>query len=244
MKTQSRVLSFVFVMAICVPSAVISCGPDNGSTVTTAPSSSSTTLLSLLSSSASASASADAEPPDMPQRPAPFASAIGPVASGAASSDRENALISLFAGMSSAGRFPIVATDPSAEFDPALRARLQKAFPEGGVHGQKPLKVRLGEPAIGGPQSKDIVTRIVRQNIARIRACYQHASQSRPDLAGRVVVRFVVNTDGSVKDVGNGGSDLPDETVVKCVMNLFRGMMFPEGDKISTVTFPITFATE
>jgi hypothetical protein len=42
--------------------------------------------------------------------------------------------------------------------------------------------------------------------------------------------------------VGNGGSDLPDSSVVSCVISAFYGLSFPAPDGgIVSVVYPISF---
>jgi hypothetical protein len=53
----------------------------------------------------------------------------------------------------------------------------------------------------------------------------------------------VIGRDGSVSNVGNGGSDLPDSGMVSCVVRAYYGLQFPppEGG-IVTVVYPILFS--
>jgi hypothetical protein len=57
------------------------------------------------------------------------------------------------------------------------------------------------------------------------------------------VVRFVIDLDGNVSHVSNGGSDLPDFEAVKCIKQAYYRLCFPppEGD-IVTVVYPIMFS--
>jgi hypothetical protein len=53
----------------------------------------------------------------------------------------------------------------------------------------------------------------------------------------------VIGRDGSVSNVKNGGSDLPDNDVVSCVLGAYHGLSFPEPEGgIVTVVYPIQFA--
>ncbi|MDI1477034.1 AgmX/PglI C-terminal domain-containing protein [Polyangium sp. y55x31] len=88
----------------------------------------------------------------------------------------------------------------------------------------------------------EIIQRTVRQNFGRFRFCYEQGLRQNPNLQGRVAVRFVIGRDGSVSQVSNGGSDLPDQNTVSCVVRSFYGMSFPAPeDGIVTVTYPIMF---
>lgn len=114
-----------------------------------------------------------------------------------------------------------------------------------GTHRPVAPKIRLGTTTINGRLPPEIIQRIVRQNFGRFRACYEGALRNNPNLQGRVSVRFIIGRDGSVANVGNGGSDLPDPSVVSCVIRSFYGLSFPEPkDGIVSVTYPIVFSPE
>jgi hypothetical protein len=56
-------------------------------------------------------------------------------------------------------------------------------------------------------------------------------------------VRFVIGRDGAVSNVRNGDSDLPDAAVVRCVVQAYYGLSFPEPEGgIVTVVYPIMFS--
>ena len=113
----------------------------------------------------------------------------------------------------------------------------------GGSRSGKAPQVRVGATAISGRLPPEVIQRIVRQHLGRIRLCYENGLRSKPDLAGRVVVRFVIGQDGAVSSAADGGSELPDAAVVSCVVRASQALSFPapEGG-IVTVTYPFTFA--
>ncbi len=70
--------------------------------------------------------------------------------------------------------------------------------------------------------------------------CYEQGLGRHEGLEGRVAVRFVISRDGSVANAANGGSDLPDQGVVACVVQSFYGLSFPQPEAgIVTVVVPI-----
>jgi hypothetical protein len=107
----------------------------------------------------------------------------------------------------------------------------------------KEIKMRQSSTSVSGRIPPEVIQRIVRQNFGRFRACYETGLRNNPSLSGRVAVRFVVGRDGSVSNVGNGGSDLPDGGVVNCVVNSFRGLSFPAPEEgIVTVGYSLQFS--
>lgn len=104
-------------------------------------------------------------------------------------------------------------------------------------------KVRMGQTTVSGRLAPEVIQRIVRQNYGRFRLCYEQALASNPKLEGRVQVRFVIGRDGSVSNVSNAGSDIPDSAVVQCVLRNYYGLSFPQPEGgIVTVVYPIMFS--
>jgi hypothetical protein len=113
----------------------------------------------------------------------------------------------------------------------------------GGSHRTRAPQVRMGATQVSGRLPPEVIQRIVRQNYGRFRMCYEEGLARNPNLEGRVSVRFVIGRDGSVSNVANGGSDLPDNGVVQCVVRAYYGLSFPQPEGgIVTVVYPIMFA--
>lgn len=95
---------------------------------------------------------------------------------------------------------------------------------------------------LGGRLPAETIRRIVRQNHGSFRSCYEQGLGRNPSLEGRVSARFMIDRDGSVSNVANGGSDLPDSQVVDCVLRVYYRLSFPapEGGVVS-VTYPLNF---
>jgi hypothetical protein len=83
---------------------------------------------------------------------------------------------------------------------------------------------------VNGRIPAEVIQRIVRQNFGRFRACYDNGRRGLPDLRGRVAVRFIIDRSGSVSMVQDGGSDLPNQAVVGCVVRSFSGLSFPQPE--------------
>lgn len=113
----------------------------------------------------------------------------------------------------------------------------------GGSHATRAPKVRMGATTVSGRLPPEVIQRIVRQNYGRFRMCYEQGLSRNPNLEGRVSVRFVIGRDGSVSNVSNGGSDIPDSGVVGCVVSAYYGLSFPQPEGgIVTVVYPIMFS--
>jgi hypothetical protein len=112
--------------------------------------------------------------------------------------------------------------------------------PGRGGHVAKAPTVRNPSIQTNGRIPAEVIQRIVRQNFGRFRLCYEAGLRGNPSLGGRVATKFVIGRDGLVMQAQDGGSDLPDQKVVSCVVRSFNSLTFPapEGG-VATITYPI-----
>jgi hypothetical protein len=112
----------------------------------------------------------------------------------------------------------------------------------GGAHQTRAPSVRQGATQVNGRLPQEVIQRIVRQNFGRFRLCYENGMRTNPNLAGRVTVKFVIDRSGSVATAQDGGSEIPDQGVVACVVRGFGNLSFPQPEGgIVTVVYPIIF---
>lgn len=113
----------------------------------------------------------------------------------------------------------------------------------GGAHRTAAPMVRMGATEVSGRIPPEVIQRIVRQNFGRFRFCYENGLRNHPTLQGRVAVRFSILPTGAVSQAMDGGSDLPDRSVVACVVQAFTELSFPSPESGSvTVVYPIQFS--
>lgn len=101
--------------------------------------------------------------------------------------------------------------------------------------------------ATPGMLDRDRVAATIRARMPSLSACYQRASQQERHLAGRVSVRFVVDTNGRVRDVQtspvtHAGNPARMSDVARCVQSVFFGFVFdpPTGGAAAAV-LPLDF---
>ncbi|MFO0667856.1 MAG: AgmX/PglI C-terminal domain-containing protein [Polyangiaceae bacterium] len=112
----------------------------------------------------------------------------------------------------------------------------------GGAHQTRSPSIRQGATQVNGRLPPEVIQRIVRQNFGRFRLCYENGLRTNPNLQGRVAVRFIIDRSGAVSSASDGGSDIPDQGVVGCVVRGFNNLSFPQPEGgIVTVTYPIIF---
>lgn len=105
----------------------------------------------------------------------------------------------------------------------------------------------LGVPTVSGASfPPEVVGRIVRQSHGRFRLCYESGLRTRPDLAGRVSVKFVIDRSGAVSTAsGSSESTLPDQNVIGCIVRSFGVIAFPQPEKgIATVVYRMALTVE
>ena len=112
----------------------------------------------------------------------------------------------------------------------------------GGAHQTKSPTLRQGTTQVNGRLPPEVIQRIVRQNFGRFRLCYENGLRNNPTLSGRVSVKFVIDRSGAVSTAQDGGSELPDQGVISCVVRGFGNLSFPQPEGgIVTVVYPIIF---
>jgi hypothetical protein len=88
-----------------------------------------------------------------------------------------------------------------------------------------------------------VIRRVLRQHIADLRACYARGLATKPDLAGRLSLRFTIDPNGNAKDVLSVAPSPLDVDVTACVTRAVASMTFPQpqGGSI-TIVYPMELA--
>jgi hypothetical protein len=109
---------------------------------------------------------------------------------------------------------------------------------EGAIHSPSP-------PMILGSLDKNLVDQVVKRHMNQIRYCYQRELSRSPDIAGKVVVRFIIAGDGSVSKASINKTTLRGGGAVEgCLTRRFMNFVFPEpkNNGIVVVSYPFMFA--
>ena len=113
-------------------------------------------------------------------------------------------------------------------------------------HGAQPPE-RVDASTFTGKQVRgrlppEQIKAVVLENIAAFRDCYENARRTNPTLQGKVTVKFEIDPDGIVRRSADVRSDLPDASVVECVVVAYRTLRFPAPSSgVVTVYFPLIF---
>lgn len=91
-----------------------------------------------------------------------------------------------------------------------------------------------------GSLSKEVIRRIINRHLNEVRYCYEQALTRRPDLQGRVAVKFIIAPTGAVQTAMRASSTVANPQLEGCIVNAVRRWIFPapEGGGIVAVTYP------
>ncbi|MDB5218754.1 MAG: putative abductin-like protein [Myxococcaceae bacterium] len=95
---------------------------------------------------------------------------------------------------------------------------------------------------VRGRLAPERIRSVVVEHLEVFGKCYEDGRRTNPKLQGKVTVKFEIDQDGTVTKSADARSDLPDEAVVKCVVDAYRTLRFPRPDAgVVTVYFPLIF---
>lgn len=101
-----------------------------------------------------------------------------------------------------------------------------------------------GDPIILGSLDKSLIDAVIKQNMRNIRTCYEAGLTRRPELAGKVTIKFVIAADGTVSSATVKSTTLGDPPTEECLTNTFLSFQFPQpkGGGIVIVSYPFVFS--
>ncbi|MFW5875371.1 MAG: AgmX/PglI C-terminal domain-containing protein [Myxococcota bacterium] len=112
----------------------------------------------------------------------------------------------------------------------------------GGFKGRKASvpKIRSGSSEVRGSLSKEVIRRVIRRHINEVRFCYEQQLNQRPDLKGRVTVKFIISPTGAVQSSVVSDTTLGAPPAENCIAQAVRRWNFPapEGGGIVVVNYP------
>ncbi|MBW2278027.1 MAG: energy transducer TonB [Deltaproteobacteria bacterium] len=99
----------------------------------------------------------------------------------------------------------------------------------GGRRGKAP-RIRSGAAMVKGSLSKEVIRRIVHRHINEVKFCYEKALAQRPDLSGRVAIKFIISGTGAVQMAAVASSTLGNAQVENCIAQAVRRWTFPQPE--------------
>jgi len=109
----------------------------------------------------------------------------------------------------------------------------------GTLHPHVPV-VRAGTADVHGALSAEVIRRTIRRHVNEVRFCYEQELGSRPDLAGRVTVSFIIGQSGAVQSSAMRDTTLNDARVESCIVQAVHRWTFPapDGGGVVGVNYP------
>ncbi|MBL4637626.1 MAG: AgmX/PglI C-terminal domain-containing protein [Kofleriaceae bacterium] len=100
---------------------------------------------------------------------------------------------------------------------------------------------KSGQPVTQGSLSKNVIQRVIRSKLPRIRYCYEKQLIVQPNLKGKVVAKFLIAPTGAVSQVSATGMNT---TVSHCIKKTIQSIQFPTpaGGGYINVSYPFTFS--
>ena len=103
--------------------------------------------------------------------------------------------------------------------------------------------VRSHDAEVRGSLSKEVIRRVIHGHLNEVRFCYEQELSSRPDMRGRVTVRFVIAPSGAVHTAAVESSSLEATRTEACIVQALRRWAFPapDGGGVVIVSYPFVF---
>lgn len=123
---------------------------------------------------------------------------------------------------------------------PAAKAKVGVPLPQ---RSPAPAMVSESNLSVSGGLEKSLVSSTIRQAFGRFRVCYAQALENDPSLIATSTVRFVIEADGTIGNLGNMGSAMPGP-MKDCVLGAYRGLRFstPPSQIRPTVLSKLSFS--
>jgi hypothetical protein len=113
-----------------------------------------------------------------------------------------------------------------------------------GGRGKGLTRVVPAKIEVNGSLSREMVNRVVRRHLARLKYCYEKALAGNPSLAGKISLQFAIAAGGKVSEARIRASTMRDDQVESCLVHVVRTLVFPklsDGGESVIVTYPLVF---
>lgn len=129
-------------------------------------------------------------------------------------------------------------TEPSSSASSGAEARAASSPSAAAATPQPTASAGPNQPALSNDQIRDVI----RAHPNEVQACYQQALARDPNRGGRVLVAFVIGTDGRVTRSEVRESTLGDAEAERCIAGVVSGLTFPRPSRgIVEARYPFEF---
>jgi len=108
------------------------------------------------------------------------------------------------------------------------------------IRDAKVPRIRTAPAVVRGSLSKEVIRRTIRRHLNEVRYCYEQSLVQRPDLSGRVAVKFIIAPTGAVRMAVVDKSTVGEQRVGQCIATAVQRWSFPapDGGGLVVVTYP------
>jgi hypothetical protein len=107
-------------------------------------------------------------------------------------------------------------------------------------------RFKMLPPKVNGSLDKRIIQKVIRQHSGELRACYERVLLKKKNLAGRIIVIWLITRQGDVSKAFIKESTIRNKDLEKCITSSIKFWRFPspkDGDVVQ-VEFPFEFVKE
>ena len=108
---------------------------------------------------------------------------------------------------------------------------------------QVTAQLTRGKASVEGTLDPSLIDRVVKNNLAGLKYCYEKELNLAPNLSGKVVVQFTIGLSGDVEEALIESSSLNHAQTEDCIVRRVRRWKFPrpQGDRV-IVAYPFVFS--
>lgn len=118
----------------------------------------------------------------------------------------------------------------------------------GSIGKKESANIEISESALEseGGIDREAILRVIRNNLAQLRNCYETELNRNPNLYGEVKINWEVGAAGRVKAAKVSSSSMNNKTVENCIITRFKAWRFPEPplNQSYEVNFPFVFTAK
>jgi hypothetical protein len=118
----------------------------------------------------------------------------------------------------------------------------------GGIGTKGSVQINVGgqEADFSGGMDREAIRRVIREHLREIRNCYERELQHTPDLYGKVVIEWDIESEGRVARAGIKRDEIGNQSVGDCIVSRLRTWKFPDPpkDQVGRVSYPFVFSSQ
>lgn len=103
---------------------------------------------------------------------------------------------------------------------------------------------KAAQPSKDGPLSGREISKVMRERRDAFHQCYAKRVRKNRSLAGRVILRFTIRDDGTVRNVKIKETALNNAKVENCIVKIGKTLQFPASSGETRVFFPFVFSVQ